>query len=446
MSNQTLPESSKKAKTTPTRKTPPAHQAKGRLYRRQTARVEERRDGKPLFFKWGARLSRRQKTKIQTRTFWAFVTMAILAVVGVLAYSFYYVNYLVPAEPVVTVDGHTVPQSLFRQMNFYLAQDLSNQLASVQHQQAAAQILASSSDAKKKAQGQQELSSLQTQQQTLNAELNIPQVGSESVNYLEDDIFIQQQIPVLEAQGVPASKLEASDKDITTKLNAFKKALAPGVTYSQFLSSSKMSEEDFRQILAVLIRHDKMDQYQQSLFGPTAPQVHASLLQLTTQQNADKYLAQLQSASDVPGTFEKLAKRYSRDVNSKDKGGDLGWLVYGDLGNAGGALAERWLFDPARKVGDLSPVIKIVSDQYDIFYISAIDPHRPISAGELSALKSGALDHWIAQQKVLPQTTITDVDSAKQVDPNNFPPSLPAGASTGGGVPGMPGSGGIGGP
>ncbi len=429
MSNQTLPEASKKAKETPTKKTQPARPAKGRLYRRQTARVEERRDGKPLIFGWGKRLSRRQKTKIQKRAFWSFVVVAILAVVSVLGYSLYYNNYVIPGEPVVTVNGQAVPQSLFRKLNFYLSQDLSNQLAAVQVQVNAAQKLANSSDQATQLEGEKELNDLQTQQQTLNAQFSIPTVGSQSEEYLVDDILIQEQIPQLEARGVPASRLEASPQEITAKLTAFQKALPAGVTYSQFLSAAKMSEDDFRQVLAVVVRRDNMQQYQQSLFGPTGPQVHAWLFQTDTQQNAEKYLAQMQSASNVQDAFEKLAKRYSRDANTKASGGDMGWVVYGDT--TIGALAETWLFDSARHTGELSGIIKIVNGEYNIYYISGIDPHRPISSDKLSSLKSSALDNWIAQLKSQPQTQIGNVDSTKELDPNNFPANLPTGAATG---------------
>jgi hypothetical protein len=191
-----------------------------------------------------------------------------------------------------------------------------------------------------------------------------------------------------------------------------------------------MSEDDFRQILAIVIRHDKMDAYQQSLFGPVGPQVHVSLIQVTTQKDADTILAQLQSepASDLPAAFAKLAKQKSTDSNTKTKGGDMGWVVYGDLST--GAVPEQWLFDPTRKVGDLNHVIKVVTDQYNIYYISAIDPHRPISAATLQTLKTNALDHWIGQLKALPQTKITEIDTTKELDPNNFPSGLPSGAAT----------------
>lgn len=431
MSNQTLPKSSKKAKEAPTGKTQQSRQIRGRLYRRQTARVEERRDGKPLLFGWGKRLSRRQKNRIQTRAFWVFTIAAILAVVGVLGYSFYYINYAIPAQPIVTVDGQPIPQSLFRKFNFYETQYLSNQMAALQQQLTAAQQEAKSSDPKKAAEGNQKVTDLTTQQQTLTAQFTIPTVGAISAEDLVDDVLIQAQIPQLEAQGVPAAKLVASDKEINAKLAAFKKALLPAtVTYSQFLSAAKMSDDDFRQILALLVRQDNMTSYLQSQIGPTRLQVHSWVIQVASQDAANKLLAKLKgySAADLPAQFQNQAKRISTDVNTKSKGGDMGWIVSGDPNAAEGAIAEPWLFDPARKAGDLSPVIKIVNGEYNIYYISAVDPHRPLSSDTLTALKSNALTNWIALIKVSPQTQIGDIDSTKQADPNNFPSNLPAGA------------------
>lgn len=413
MSKQTLPESTKNAKEAPARNAQPARPAKGRPYRRQTARVEERRDGKPLLFGWGKHLSRRQKNKIQARAFWSFVVVAVIAVVGVLGYAYYNINYGIPGQPIVTVNGHVIPQSLFRKLNFYVSQNLINQQAALSQQQTAAQKLANSTDPTKQQQGQQELSAIQQQQQVLQAQYSIPTVGSTSVEDLVDDELIQEQIPILEAHGVPASKLEASDKEITARLNAFKKAFPSTVTYSQFLSASNMSEDDVRQLVAILIRHDKMDTYQQSLVQPTMLQVHASDIETTTQQDAAKILSQLQglSATDLPTTFAKLAKKSSHDVNTKSKGGDLGWLVYGDTATE--TPAANWLFDPSRKVGDFSPAINVGGGIYKIFYISALDQHRPVSANQLTTLKGEALTHWISLIKSLPQTKITDIDSTK---------------------------------
>ncbi len=339
-------------------------------------------------------------------------------------------NYIVPAQPIVTVNGQAIPQSLYRKLNYYISQNLANQIASVQSQLSAAQQKANSNDPTTKAEGTQEVTNLNNQLTALQAQWSIPTVSAVSSEDLVDDVLIQSQIPVLEAQGVPAAELEATPQKIDAKLASFKKSFPVTVSYSQFLSSAKMSEDDFRQVLAIIVRRDNMQQYQQSLIGPTGYQVHAWLIQANSTDEANKFLTQLKgvSAAQLPAEFQKLAKRSSRDANTKAQGGDVGWVTNGDSNIDGKAIAENWLFDRSRKVGDLSPALKIVNGVYDIYYISAIDPHRPISSSDLSTLRSNALDTWIGIIKTEPQVHIGEIDSTKQLDPNNFPANLPEGA------------------
>ncbi|HEY7122729.1 MAG TPA: peptidylprolyl isomerase [Ktedonobacterales bacterium] len=429
MSKQVLPESTKKPKEAPKKADQSARVARGQARRRQTARVEERRDGKPLIFGYGKQLSRRQKQSIQRRALWTFIVVTVLGILFTAGFAIYNINYRIPGLPIVTVNGHQIPQSLFRKFNYYVTQDLANQLTDVQKQQAAAQVLATSPDQATQLKGEQELSDLEQRQNTLTAQDNIPGVGGTSVEDLVDDELIREQIPVLESQGVAPNLLEATDKDINAKLDAFKKALPRTIPYSQFLSNAKMSDDEFRQILAILVRRDKMDAYQQSLVGPTMPQVHANLILTADLADANKILDKLRTSKDLPSDFANQAKRLSKDPNSKTKGGDLGWVVYGDT--ATDSAAERWLFDPSRKPGELSdPALKISGGEYAIYYITGIDQHRPVSASQEQSLKSSALTHWISQIKSLPQTSLSDTDSTKLLDANNFPAGLPSGAST----------------
>jgi peptidyl-prolyl cis-trans isomerase SurA len=69
---------------------------------------------------------------------------------------------------------------------------------------------------------------------------------------------------------------------------------------------------------------------------------------------AESLLAQLKSGAD----FEKLARRESMDLQSKDNGGDLGWIRRG----ASVPEFDRWLFGtpfiPATQPGQLTPVFE----------------------------------------------------------------------------------------
>lgn len=65
---------------------------------------------------------------------------------------------------------------------------------------------------------------------------------------------------------------------------------------------------------------------------------------------AESLLAELKKGSD----FERVAKRESMEAQSKEIGGDMGWIRRGDRPEF-----ERWLFGPlALRPGQLSPVVE----------------------------------------------------------------------------------------
>ncbi|HEY4216162.1 MAG TPA: peptidylprolyl isomerase [Gemmatimonadaceae bacterium] len=84
---------------------------------------------------------------------------------------------------------------------------------------------------------------------------------------------------------------------------------------------------------------------------------------------AESLLVQLKSGSD----FEKLAKRESMDLKSKETGGDLGWMRRND--NL--PEFERWLFGttyvPGLQPGELSPVVETPFG-YHIIRVDRVQP------------------------------------------------------------------------
>ena len=65
--------------------------------------------------------------------------------------------------------------------------------------------------------------------------------------------------------------------------------------------------------------------------------------------------------------FAKLAKEFSTDPGSKEKGGDLGWFGHGQMVPE----FERWMF--GLRPGDLSPVVETVHG----FHIIRVDRVQP---------------------------------------------------------------------
>src|SRR5205085_3092467 len=99
-----------------------ARSNKSRKYTKQTARFEGKRDGKPLIFGWGGHLSHNQKVQLQRRTAWIGAVGIGLLILVVLIGFWININVITPGLPITTVNGHPIPQSLYRKMVAFQAE------------------------------------------------------------------------------------------------------------------------------------------------------------------------------------------------------------------------------------------------------------------------------------------------------------------------------------
>ena len=182
----------------------------------------------------------------------------------------------------------------------------------------------------------------------------------------------------------------------------------------------------------IMLRRDNMQNYLASLEVSPTYQVLARVMTIDTLAHAQNVLKQLNHGGD----FGKLAKTNSVDAGTNSNGGSLGWQARGQYAQSyTAAVVENWLFDPARKLNELSPILK-ENGSYHIAQILGIDPSRPVDSTVLQTLKTNALSNWVLEQQALPSTNITPTDQNKLLDPMNIPPGLPASAP--GNTPGAP--------
>jgi foldase protein PrsA len=143
----------------------------------------------------------------------------------------------------------------------------------------------------------------------------------------EQDIILQYG----KQQGI-----NPSDAEIQNQINQLEQRFPPG-QFDQILQQQGLTMDDVRNIergqLIVKEAVDKeititpaqiADFYNKnkSLFA-TPAQVHARHILVKTKAQAEAIEAQLRKGAD----FAALAKQYSIDPGSKDKGGDLGWFT-----------------------------------------------------------------------------------------------------------------------
>ncbi len=439
----------------------PTRSAKAKKYTRQTAHVEARRDGKPLIFGWGGHLSRTEKTRLQRRAVWTLTTFTALLIVVVIVGFWVNLNILIPAQPITTVNGESIPQSNYRKYfaldaqfeanHIYGPTGLNTQRDNLGKQVADAQTVIDNLNKQIKALPagkstqrtslQTQLTSAQTNHDNLNAQYQgmlqstIPnemqlftqsQYGNDAVGTLQDDVFIRQWLA--KQNTTVAGRVQPSSSAINQAISSFSANLPKATNYNKFLSDNSLSNDDAHAMMAVMLRRINMQAYLSSLIASPLYQVHARDITLSTLAQANTILKQLKNNGD----FAKIAKAQSVDATTKTNGGDLGWLAQGqyaqNIASNTSGIVDNWIFDHARTANELSGVIT-ENGAYHISQILQIDPARLVDSTTLATLQKNALISWLLSQKGKLGLSVISSDQNKLLDPMNIPnttPSLPS--------------------
>lgn len=382
--------------------------------RKQTARLSHgvRRDGKPLIFGWGRHLSNIQKSRYQQRAAYAFFGVVVAAVVAVAGFGLLQQNVLIPNQSIVTVNGQGVSQDTYRKYLAYQSELLWNQVKGEIAEQQALAAAVQKGDAAATQRNQVLGSLIQTDESNFQQS----SITQESIGRLVDDQLIQKGIREFEAQHVPASKFVPTAKAIADQLTRFKKGFPQGETYAHFLAVNHMSDSDVKAAITIDLRRNLMSAYLSSIMTSPTRQLHLRRIELQTASDAAKELALLKKGG-TGHDWATLAKKDSQDAQTKNIGGDMGWVF---RGGADGAI-EAWAFGSGRKVNDISPVIKDVSGTFDVVQILGVDPSRAVDPTQLSSAKSDALDHYLNAAHVLPGVSISTPDSTMLSASRNMP-------------------------
>jgi PPIC-type PPIASE domain len=403
MSNQTVQKPPKQNARTRTA-------ARNAQFKKQTARLEGRRDGKPLIFGWGGHLTRAQKSRYQHAAAYGFVGLIVLAVVTTVVLGILNQNVFIPNKTFVTVNGVTYTQDQYRKTLAFEAQTVWNTLQVEIHQYNDLQTKLQQGDTTVKTQAD----ALQAQLQTDESTYQQSQITAATATLMTEDVLIQQGARRFEQQDhVPASTFTPSNADINKALDTFKKSFPANEKYSDFLSKNGLTDSDIRGFIQIQLRRDKMQTYLQGLLKSPTRQVHLRHIEVNSQAQAQDVLNQIRKTGDWNG----LAAKYTLDVDTKKNGGDIGWVSPGTH-DAG---VEIWWTDPARKVNDISDPIHDASGTWDIVQVLAFDDNRVFDANQLSDAKSNILAHWLGGEKVRPDSKIDTPNNEMLTATRNMP-------------------------
>jgi parvulin-like peptidyl-prolyl isomerase len=369
---------------------------------KQTARLEGRRDGTPLLFGWGRHLTRAQKARIQRNAAYGFFGAVTIAVLGTFLFGVLQQIVFIPNATFLRVNGTSVSQDTYRKTLAFNAQDQWNTMQAdiKKHDDLLARAQKGDSSVK------DQLAAIISVVETEESNYSQASITQTTADQLTEDQLIQQAIPSFAKHDPSATqKLTPTADVINSKFNAFK--AATGSSYQNFVSQNGLSDDDVKTAIALHLRRDLMQTYLATQFTSPTLQMHLRHIEVNSQADAQKVLSELQKdkLTSPDANWTAIAKKESVDPNTKDIGGDMGWVVRG----TNDAAIEVWAFDTLRHKGDLSGVIATAGGTFDV--VQALDSAtRDVDSATLQNIKTNALSHWLGGERAVNQVTKPDAD------------------------------------
>ncbi len=154
------------------------------------------------------------------------------------------------------------------------------------------------------------------------AELEAADVSSLQASVL--DALIEQE---LIEQAASQQQIAVTDEEIQAEIQAMVQESGSESAWQQWLQQNRFTQEEFAENLRQSILTQRLrDQVTQGVMG-SLPHVHARHILVATEAEANDILVRLQAGEE----FGVLATTHSRDVTTRDNGGDLGWFTQEEL-------------------------------------------------------------------------------------------------------------------
>lgn len=227
-------------------------------------------------------------------------------------------------------------------------------------------------------------------------------VGANPVTML--GILTSEQIVKIKA---PSFGIAVSPEDITQELRTAARGSSETISESEFqawyrqqLNESKVSDAEFREIVATSLVAARLQEYLAERVPTVSEQVHLHDILVSGYQQAQDIKARLGKGE----SFADLAREVSLDEQSKAGGGDLGWLPRGVLDPQ-----LNWIIF-ALNPGEVSVPVPTEAQpteggRYYLFMVSEKADTKELDENSLQMLKARALENWLAEERQFHQVT-----------------------------------------
>ena len=349
------------------------------------------------------RLSRRDRERRLERIILIGVVIVLASITALLGFGYYQEYVAKPASPVAVVNGVSIRTDAYQRMvryNRYLLQAYISSLQAQQRgldptdesQQFMVQYL---QQELQRAQSQLASLPLQTLEDMIDDELIRQEAARSgiSVSAEEIELEIERQFgyernpptPTPIAETTPITVTPAPTISPMTR-EKFEEAYQRYLTMLQ--KEVGLSEQDFKEIVAMNLLRQKMQEFLAQRVETRDEQVHARHILLETEEEAKEVLERLKGGED----FAALAKELSQDLATKEEGGDLGWFPRGQM------VPEFDEVAFALQPGEVSDVVQTPYG-FHIIKVEERDEDRELDEMALQLRRANALSNWLQEQR-----------------------------------------------
>ena len=357
-------------------------------YRRTSAIIDERPDGKPIIFGYGRHMTRREKERAQRLIAYSALGLVIAISVLVVVAAAVYDNIIVPNQTVASVNGHGISRKDRDAMTAYFT-----------------------------AQAAQSGGQTTTDPQTL------------AVQQLQQDLLTktsaQQQF------GISVSQTDANAALSKTLANP---ASGGQTAFNRMLSTYSLSKDQYLRLLEEpQVLDQKVAAYLTRNDPKTAEQWHYARIQVKDRKTAEALLSKLAGGAN----FAALAKKESLDTQYKSAGGDPGWERTTDTADP---LLVSTFLKPLQQMQKSHTKYSVLPSGKLWYVVEFLghDLHHALNASQQQQDQQQAFNLWYGQQKQkanfnppLPASSLPSGGSSVQAPSQSSAPGTTGGSSSG---------------
>lgn len=276
----------------------------------------------------------------------------LLALILVIGGGFYYQSYVAPFQrPVLTVDNTVIRMGYFLKRTKIAGIDLSSMLQQLAYEQI--------------------------------VKLKAPDFIVEPT---ADDI---DNALLYMASSANTTAIAGENSTASTSANITESQFKEW--YRQQLNQTGLSDAEYKDLLRTNLLASAFQDYLAARLPTTGEQVHLNVIVTANVSDANNAQARIKAGE----SFADVARQVSLDTQSKENGGDIGWIPHGIIfyDQTVFGLSVGVVSDPLAS-GPSTPD----TSTYLLFMVSEKAASRQIDDNNMQILRASALKNWLTQE------------------------------------------------